>query len=166
MLLTYNATTVGTLIAGFRITFRDTILPFMLAIFEFLLFSTLQQATTVLYWYLVFAGFTLSTSLIVHSIIRKLKPEEYEPPIRDLIKNYTDRMKQDRMNSTVCCLLSLVFGLLNVLVFASCAVWQQWYWIPAVFVLVGLLIGLYQQEMSRRAIWEFVVKQSSQQPPS
>ena len=42
LILTYNATIVGTLIMGFIPSWRDIVLPFTLAIFEFLLFSILR----------------------------------------------------------------------------------------------------------------------------
>lgn len=165
MLLTYNTTTVGTLLAGFRITFRDTILPFILAIFEFLLFSILQQETTIPYWYLVFAGFTLSTSLIIHSIIRKLKPDEYELPVRNLIKTYADGMKRDRKHSIILFLFSSVVGLLNLFFIPLYATWQQWYWVPSIVIGVILATGLYQQEAARRAIADFVVQQQRSHTP-
>ena len=42
MILTYTSTDVETIVANFRLSWLDTVFPFSLAVFEFMLFSVLQ----------------------------------------------------------------------------------------------------------------------------
>lgn len=169
IIMTYYATTVGTLIWVFYPAWRDIVLPFLLVVAECFLFLVLikpdqtSSYPTDMYWQhwnLAFAVFAFVCHLMLRNIYRRVRPEDYEEEFGRLINNYRRQVNHDRWSSG----LSAIFWLI---------VWVIWYFVlinhhpgtgnwqclSGITVLVLMVFVTRNQEKERKIIIEAITRE-------
>ena len=161
MILTYNATVVGGLILGFVPTWRDSVLPFTLAVVEFLLFSLLQHQDRTLSgnWYIIFALFDLNCFLITWNILGKIRVEDYDTSLDRLICIYKKRIKRDRLASGINAVSWLaVWLLIHFLAPKYPRFWDAYQWLLGIAAIGVMVLAIGDQEKTRKQIFEFLAE--------
>lgn len=126
----------GVLFTNSRASVWDSVLPTAMGVVEFCLFAILEpqvfgSATRAFdlssiagfmsrvelwhFWFFVLAAHTAFAVALVHNRIRNTKiPDDYEPSLQPLAKEYVTWMKRDRLGAGIATVLSIVSGFLMI----------------------------------------------------
>jgi len=152
VILTYYATMVGMIVILWVPTLFDIVLPFVLVIAEFSLFSVLQSPATVVYWPLVFSVFNAIVSGIVWNVHFRLRHLQIEDDVRTLVDDYRRGMKRDATLS------GLNVPVMLVLFYFS------WIWISGLVALVVLCLAIREQSRHAAQITKQLAGATAAQP--
>lgn len=147
MILTYNATMVGLLIIAYVPNWEDSVVPFLLAVVEYLLFSVLAdpKPESVLWqhWLLIFSLFALICHIKIRNALHKTNLDNYVGSLRTIIEDYKANVKkEDIPSSAYCAIFAFAFWvLLKFPLFQSWGLsispnWQCLLGIPALAVMI------------------------------
>jgi len=146
-ILTYSAVTVGLAMAAFQLGWIDAVVPFSIAILEFLLFSVIQDTDVMHHWYLIFAMYHTGAAIMIHSIIRRTEASQYEPSLKDAVSLYESRVRGDRLAAS---LTAIVFTACALIASLGVSWWPRFGWVSAALGLVVMIQAIRQTEKTRR----------------
>ena len=175
MVLTYNTTFRGIITTGFRLNWLDSLLPFTLAIIEFLLFSVLLPPGSFYlpsdapdtfwnHWYLIFALHGINASILVWNRARLLKYEDFDTELHELVGKFEGWLERDikgaAINGTVWTIVWAVMVFYVLPLFPSLQMWQ---WLLAIPALATMIFVIYTAEKDREVITEFLTQETQPQ---
>jgi hypothetical protein len=162
IIMTYYATTVGTLIWVFYPTWKDVILPFVLVIAESLLFLVLSKLDSAVpdptdtfwcNWNLTFAGFALICHLMLWNIYQKVQSSSYKEELEHLINKYRGRVKSDVRSSGVSIIVwYVVWAVWHSWLKNKYPVSRNWLWLSGVAVLILMFFVIKNQAQAHDLI--------------
>jgi hypothetical protein len=159
VIVTFLATSVGTLIANFPLDWRDSVFPFVLATFEFLSFSVLQQNTAINYWYFLFSAYMAVTAVIIYNAAIRIKTIYYHEDLHRHVADWKVSTQSDYKVACIIVLLSVLCGFLRLSPWNSKAITSVTLTImPLLFV--GMLIkGIHSQQQKLNLLYKAIKSQ-------
>ena len=157
--ITYNGTHIGSLLTSWLPYTREVVLPFVLVIFEFTLFTLLWSAKTIVYWLPVYCFWGITASSIVWTVRSQLKRQEVEESLQKMREFYIEALRRDGIGSAI---TGIYGGTLFVAGRASYPSWLfkpfialngrgiTWLWLIGWIAFVFLCVAIFQQSSDRR----------------
>ena len=154
---------------------RASLLPFTLAIFEFLLFSILlppgsfylpSDAPNTLWnhWHLIFALFAINASILVWNRKRQLKRDDFDSKLHGLIGELEGWLKRDIKGAAITGGLWIIIWALMTCVLLPRYRWvQMWHWLLAIPALAIMISVIYLAERDRKTITSHLTGEGSPQ---
>lgn len=173
MVVTYNTTFRGVVTTGYRINWLDSLLPFTLAIIEFLLFSVLlppgsfylpPEAPDTLWnhWYLIFALHGINASILVWNRARQLKYEDFDNELHELVKMFEKWLNRDIKGAGINGIVwSVVWATMIFSLLPRCPNLQVWQWLLAIPAFLTMIYVIHTAEKDREMTIEFLITKSN-----
>lgn len=151
--LTYYATIVGMLIILWVANVFDIILPFLLVVAEFCLFSVLQSGTGVQYWPYGLSTVAIIICGILCNVYSHLKYEVSDDAgLGRLLSQYSTGMRIQAASS-------FLMALANVAVY----IWLGRPWVSGAIVFVASVVALYAHGMYANELTALLARPTAQQ---
>ena len=169
VLLTHVTTFRGILFAGHRVNAFDSVLPFLLAIVEFLLFLILLPPISLFQpdgtpdtlwnnWYLILGLHALTASAIVMNRAAQVEKQDFDDELHPLVDHYRKWMRRDIRGSFICgCFWIVMWAVMIFYVLPNYEHWQQLQWLLAIPALLVILMVIRTAENDRRFINNFLL---------
>ncbi len=167
VLVTYNGTLVGSVLASWPPSWVDTTLPLLIGLLEFVMFSITQIGTdrvVVEKWAVTFMIWAIAVAFLLWQVHYRV-PKKLDGPVGQLYRWYAGTLRADRFGAetrkTDLFGVGVQFVLAAIIFVFAILTNEEWWPLRAVTLGVMFLLLIYangRHETTRRALYELIRK--------